>query len=148
MVLDQVLIQKCREAFSTFDTDKSGTIDIFEMKNLLSAIGQDPSEEEIFRFMQDIDEDRTGQIDFAEFLRVFEKEVSSTREFNNEQDTLDAWVALGGKSDKTGDLNTEYLVQLVEQDFGLTIDIQKILRELDVDGNGKIDYNEFTLLFV
>eukprot|EP00916_Digyalum_oweni_P015888 GHVL01026063.1.p1 GENE.GHVL01026063.1~~GHVL01026063.1.p1 ORF type:complete len:128 (+),score=30.82 GHVL01026063.1:10-393(+) len=87
MVLDQVLIQKCREAFSTFDTDKSGTIDIFEMKNLLSAIGQDPSEEEIFRFMQDIDEDRTGQIDFAEFLRVFEKEVSSTREFNNEQDT-------------------------------------------------------------
>eukprot|EP00916_Digyalum_oweni_P015878 GHVL01026053.1.p1 GENE.GHVL01026053.1~~GHVL01026053.1.p1 ORF type:complete len:138 (+),score=24.83 GHVL01026053.1:10-423(+) len=137
MVLDQVLIQKCREAFSTFDTDKSGTIDIFEMKNLLSAIGQDPSEEEIFRFMQDIDEDRTGQIDFAEFLRVFEKEVSSTREFNNEQDTH-----------KTGDLNTEYLVQLVEQDFGLTIDIQKILRELDVDGNGKIDYNEFTLLFV
>ena len=33
-----------------------------------------PSEEELFRFMADVDEDGTGEIEFAEFLRAFEKQ--------------------------------------------------------------------------
>eukprot|EP00438_Fugacium_kawagutii_P033540 Skav214229 [mRNA] locus=scaffold3778:171601:198758:- [translate_table: standard] len=44
------------------------------MKSLLEAIGEAPSEEELFRFMADVDEDGTGEIEFAEFLRAFEKQ--------------------------------------------------------------------------
>ena len=29
------------------------------------------------------------------------------------------------------------------QDFGLTIDIEKLIRETDTDGSGKVDYAEF-----
>merc|ERR1711879_1030648 len=74
MVLDEQVIQKCREAFNTFDQDGSGTIDTQEMKLLLEAIGEAPSEEELFRFMADVDEDGTGEIEFAEFLQAFEKQ--------------------------------------------------------------------------
>ena len=40
----------------------SGTIDTQEMKLLLEAIGESPTEEELFRFMADVDEDGTGEI--------------------------------------------------------------------------------------
>ncbi len=29
------------------------------------------------------------------------------------------------------------------QDFGLTIDIDKLIRETDADGSGQVDYPEF-----
>ena len=37
-------------------------------------VGECPTEEELFRFMADVDEDGTGEIEFAEFLRAFEKQ--------------------------------------------------------------------------
>lgn len=100
MVLDEQFIQKCREAFNTFDQDGSGTIDTQEMKLLLEAIGEAPSEEELFRFMADVDEDGTGEIEFAEFLRAFEKQRGGAQELEDELDTIDAFVALGGEPDK------------------------------------------------
>eukprot|EP00386_Alphamonas_edax_P000848 GDKI01002607.1.p1 GENE.GDKI01002607.1~~GDKI01002607.1.p1 ORF type:complete len:149 (-),score=43.87 GDKI01002607.1:41-487(-) len=147
MVLDEAFIEKCRQAFSTFDADGSGTIDRFEMKQLLEAIGESPTEEELFRFMNDIDEDGTGQIEFAEFLRAFEKQRTQAAEVQDEQDTLDAWVALGGGVDKQGQIDTAKLVKIVKDDFGMTIDIQRLVIELDVNKDGKVDFQEFSALF-
>eukprot|EP00921_Rhytidocystis_pertsovi_P009690 GHVQ01015623.1.p1 GENE.GHVQ01015623.1~~GHVQ01015623.1.p1 ORF type:complete len:124 (-),score=17.46 GHVQ01015623.1:613-984(-) len=52
-----------------------------------TAIGENPTEEELFRFMADIDEDGGGQIEFSEFLRAFEKQRVTTTEHDDEQDT-------------------------------------------------------------
>eukprot|EP00921_Rhytidocystis_pertsovi_P009685 GHVQ01015618.1.p1 GENE.GHVQ01015618.1~~GHVQ01015618.1.p1 ORF type:complete len:149 (-),score=21.48 GHVQ01015618.1:561-1007(-) len=147
MVLDEAFIQKCREAFSTFDADNSGSIDRFEMRLLLQAIGENPTEEELFRFMADIDEDGGGQIEFSEFLRAFEKQRVTTTEHDDEQDTIDAWVVLGGNADKTGLLDTGKLVKIVKEDFGMTIDIQRLCTELDLNQDGTIVFQEFAALF-
>merc|ERR1712167_469975 len=84
------------EAFNTFDADGSGTIDTQEMKLLLESIGESLTEEELFRFMADVDEDGTGEIEFAEFLRAFEKQRGVNVDAEDELDTIDAFVALGG----------------------------------------------------
>ncbi len=80
-------IQKCREAFNTFDADGSGTIDTQEMRLLLEAIGENPSEEELFRFMADVDEAGRGEIEFSQFLRAFEKQRFGTVSPEDEADT-------------------------------------------------------------
>ncbi|CEM00543.1 unnamed protein product [Vitrella brassicaformis CCMP3155] len=147
MVLDEVFIEKCRQAFATFDADGSGTIDRDEMKLLLEAIGENPTEEELFRFMNDIDEDGTGQIEFEEFLKAFEKQRSTTSNVEDEQDTVDAWVALGGEADKSGLLDVDKLIKIVKDDFAMTIDIAKLVKELDTNQDGKVDYSEFAVLF-
>ena len=147
MVLDEAFIQKCREAFNTFDADGSGTIDTQEMKLLLEAIGENPTEEELFRFMADVDEDGTGEIEFAEFLRAFEKQRGGQVSLEDELDTLDAFVALGGSRDKSGNLDITRLVRVVKDEFGMTIKIDKLLDELDKDKDGKISYSEFATLF-
>ena len=110
MVLEEAFIQKCREAFNTFDADGSGTIDTQEMKLLLESIGESLTEEELFRFMADVDEDGTGEIEFAEFLRAFEKQRGVNVDLEDELDTVDAFVALGGNEDKTGFVEQKKLV--------------------------------------
>ena len=43
MVLSQEEIDGCREAFLTFDKDRSGTIDVWELRQVLEAMGQKPT---------------------------------------------------------------------------------------------------------
>ena len=46
-MLTQADIDKCREAFERFDKDGSGSIDAWELKETLKAMGQNPTEEEV-----------------------------------------------------------------------------------------------------
>merc|ERR1711972_500994 len=114
----------------------------------MGAIGEAPSEEELFRFMADVDEDGTGEIEFQEFLRAFEKQRGGAQELEDELDTLDAFVALGGNPDKTGFIDTQRLVHVVKDEFGMTIKIERLIEELDKDRDNKLNYVEFAALFL
>ena len=49
MPLTQDEIDGCRDAFLAFDKDRSGTIDVWELRQVLEAMGQKPTEEELFQ---------------------------------------------------------------------------------------------------
>lgn len=55
MVLTQEEIDGCREAFLAFDKDRSGTIDVWELRQALEAMGQAPSEDELFQVRRRIE---------------------------------------------------------------------------------------------
>jgi len=61
--------------------------------------------------------------------------------------SVDAWVALGGEADKSGLLDVDKLIKIVKDDFAMTIDIAKLVKELDTNQDGKVDYSEFAVLF-
>ena len=48
-MLSQEEIDGCRESFLAFDKDRSGTIDVWELRQVLEAMGQAPTEEELFK---------------------------------------------------------------------------------------------------
>jgi len=54
---------------------------------------------------------------------------------------VDAWVALGGEADKSGLLDVDKLIKIVKDDFAMTIDIAKLVKELDTNQDGKVDYS-------
>lgn len=58
---------------------------------------------------------------------------------------VDAFIALGGNADKTGQVSTDKLRHVVKE-FGLTIDINRLIAETDTDRSGFIDYNEFAVM--
>ena len=58
---------------------------------------------------------------------------------------VDAFIALGGNQDKTGQVSTDKLRHIVKE-FGLTIDINRLIAETDTDKSGFIDYNEFAVM--
>lgn len=95
MVLSQDEIDGCREAFLAFDKDQSGTIDVWELRQVLEAMGQKPTEEELFQMISEVDDNMSGSIDFAEFLLVIENQKSRAESFDDENDMIDAFVACG-----------------------------------------------------
>ncbi|ETV68720.1 hypothetical protein H257_15315 [Aphanomyces astaci] len=146
MLLTQEEIDACRDSFVHFDKDGSGTIDKYELAKVLEAMGQKPSEEELFQMISEVDDDHSGEIEFPEFLRVIETQKRRAMEYDDESDFIDAYVACGGGPDKTGHVERRVLVHLIKKDFGLPIDIDKMLDELDTDGSGEIEYDEFKAL--
>ncbi|GMH40898.1 hypothetical protein BSKO_08802 [Bryopsis sp. KO-2023] len=135
-------IETCRRAFASFDKDNSGTIDVKELQETLAALGQHPSEEDLFIMISQVDEDDSGVIEFPEFLRVIEKQKEALALSNDESDTIDAFVALGGNPDMTGEVSTEKLRQTIKE-FELTIDMDALIKAADTNGTGMIEYKEF-----
>lgn len=69
----------------------------------------------------------------------------STKKESCEEDTIDAFVAMGGNADKTGEVIAEKLISIIKE-FQMTIDIEKLIKDVDVDNSGEIDYEEFESL--
>jgi calmodulin len=114
-------------------------------------MGQNPTDEEIFQMISEVDDNGSNSIEFSEFLQVIAKQKEKI-ENSEESDILDAWVAVGGDrphdigEEPTGIVDTNKLVKIVKNDFGLTIDIEKLVEEIDLDGSGTIDFEEFSKL--
>ena len=88
-----------------------------------------------------VDDDNSGEIEFSEFLKVIENQAAAAAA-GDETDTIDAYVALGGNKDKSGCISSDKLINTCKE-FGLTIDIVKLINEVDEDGSGEIEYEEF-----
>ena len=114
MVLSQEEIDGCREAFLAFDKDRSGTIDVWELRQVLEAMGQKPTEEELFQMISEVDENMSGNIDFAEFLKVIENQKERAENFDDESDMVDAFVACGGDPDKEGHVTRDTLIKIIK----------------------------------
>jgi calmodulin len=113
MVLGQEDIDGCRRAFLAFDKDRSGTIDVWELRHVLEAMGQSPTEDELFQMISEVDENMSGSIDFGEFLKVVESQKNRAANLDDEHDMIDAFVACGGQPDKGGHVKRETLIRIV-----------------------------------
>ena len=71
MVLQQEEIDACRDAFNAFDKDGSGNIDVWELRQVLEAMGQKPTEEELFQMISEVDGDMSGDIGNLTHLFIF-----------------------------------------------------------------------------
>merc|ERR1712124_29287 len=68
--LSEEQIDEIREAFSLFDNDASGAIDVRELKAAMRALGFEVKNEELKKMVTDIDNDGSGTIEFVEFLQM------------------------------------------------------------------------------
>eukprot|EP01012_Entosiphon_sulcatum_P060611 TRINITY_DN85659_c0_g1_i1.p2 TRINITY_DN85659_c0_g1~~TRINITY_DN85659_c0_g1_i1.p2 ORF type:complete len:165 (-),score=37.06 TRINITY_DN85659_c0_g1_i1:2-496(-) len=68
-------VEDFKEAFALFDQDSDGLISTSELENILRCLGQDPTPEELQRIAAEVDVDKSGTLDFPEFLRLMAKQV-------------------------------------------------------------------------
>ena len=50
---------------------------------------------------------------------------------------------MGGLPDKEGYIDAEKLIRIIKNEFEMTIDIEKLIQDIDEDGSGQIEYDEF-----
>ena len=78
--------------------------------------------------------------------QVIETQKERAAQFDDESDLIDAYVACGGNADKSGCVSADMLIEIIKHDFGLTIDIEELIRAIDTDGSGEIEFEEFKTL--
>ena len=55
-------------------------------------------------------------------------------------------MALGGEEDGGCSIDADRLIDIVKREFQMTIDIEELIKKIDEDGSGKIEYEEFMSL--
>ena len=135
-------------AFKAFDKDGSGFIDSDEFTTIFNILGQNFTEEEIQKMISDghdYDKKDNRLIDYEGFKTLIARQ-KKFQNASNADDTLDAFVALGGDSDSSGSIDAHRLIDIIKNQFQMTINIEKLIEDIDEDGSGQIEYDEFKLL--
>ncbi|KAF6169960.1 hypothetical protein GIB67_034352 [Kingdonia uniflora] len=129
-----------KEMFKMIDTDNSGQITFEELKAGLKKVGANLKESEMYQLMQAADVDNSGTIDYGEF-------VAATLHLNKveREDHLVAAFAYFDK-DSSGYITPDELQQACEE-FGIEdAQLEEMIRDVDQDNDGRIDYNEFVAM--
>ena len=50
---------------------------------------------------------------------------------------------MGGQEDGDGSIDAQELIRIIKDEFEMTIDIEKLIQDIDEDGSGEIEYDEF-----
>ena len=74
-------IENLKSVFELFDLDGGGTISIDELKEVMRALGQTTSEEELRIMISEADKDGSMEIDFYEFVWLMAKKMNEKEEF-------------------------------------------------------------------
>ncbi|QCE05311.1 calcium-dependent protein kinase [Vigna unguiculata] len=138
--LSEEEIAGLREMFKMIDTDNSGQITLEELKNGLERVGSVLKDSEIAWLMQAADVDNSGTIDYGEFIAA----MVHLNKIQKEDHLYAAFTYFD--KDGSGYITPDEL-QLACEQFGLQdFHLDEIIREIDQDNDGRIDYNEFVAM--
>lgn len=79
--------------------------------------------------LNEVDDDGSGGIEFPEFLKVIDSQKAKLASDHDESDMIDAFVAMGGGADRSGNVEAEKLRRTIKA-FELTIDIERLIKEV------------------
>lgn len=136
-------IETLRKAFDSFDTEKKGFITIDTVSAILKLMGIKISDKNLAEVVAETDEDGSGQLEFEEFV-----ELSAKFLIEEDEEALKAELREAFRIyDKEGQgfITTDVLREiLTEIDNKLTEeDLDGIIEEVDEDGSGTLDFDEF-----
>jgi len=171
----QEQIAEFEEVFNLFDEDKDNKLSLQELGAVLTALGQEPSEEGLLKMVDSLDRepaapvtetknskrsnkkkevyvelddngyDRNSKINFSEFLSLMAQQIKAT-------DTEDELIESFKVFDRDGDgfINAAELrysmMNLGEKLMDTEVD--DMIQEADRDGDGAINYDEFVKMMV
>jgi Ca2+-binding EF-hand superfamily protein len=138
-------IELCQKVFLEADKENTGYITYFELKLALEKCGVSFFYSQCFHKMISELKDQNGLISFFDFTKMV---VNHKKGAEGKEDLLDAFVAMGGMEDGGGNIDADKLVSIIKNDFGMTIDIEGLIKETDVDNSGEIDFEEFQSLLL
>jgi Ca2+-binding protein (EF-Hand superfamily) len=63
-------LQDLKEAFRIFDKNKNGYIEVKELKNVTTMLGQKLTDDEFEEFWKEADVNHDGKLDYNEFVKA------------------------------------------------------------------------------
>ncbi|ONL97467.1 Calmodulin-7 [Zea mays] len=119
---------------------RTGCITTKELGTVMRSLGQNPTEAELQDMINEVDADGNGTIDFPEFLNLMARKMKDT---DSEEELKEAFRVFD--KDQNGFISAAEL-RHVMTNLGEKLtdeEVDEMIREADVDGDGQINYEEF-----
>ncbi|XP_073317374.1 calmodulin-2 isoform X1 [Primulina huaijiensis] len=152
--LTEEQIAEFKEAFSLFDKDGDGCITTKELGTVMRSLGQNPTEAELQDMINEVDADQNGTIDFPEFLNLMARKM---KDADSEEELKEAFKVFD--KDQNGFISAAetYCIIPISQlrhvmtNLGEKLtdeEVDEMMREADVDGDGQVNYEEFVRMML
>ncbi|KZV41543.1 Calmodulin-domain protein kinase 5 isoform 1 [Dorcoceras hygrometricum] len=128
------------EMFRAMDTDNSGAITFDELKAGLRKYGSTLKDTEIRDLMEAADVDNSGTIDYGEFIAA----TIHLNKLEREEHLLAAFQYFD--KDASGYITVDELQQACVEHGMTDVFLEDIIKEVDQDNDGRIDYGEFVAM--
>ncbi|XP_073112789.1 calcium-dependent protein kinase 26 isoform X2 [Elaeis guineensis] len=138
--LSEEEIAGLREMFKAMDTDNSGAITYDELKAGLRRYGSTLKDTEIRDLMEAADVDNSGTIDYAEFIAA----TLHLNKLEREEHLVAAFSYFD--KDGSGYITVDELQQACKEHNMTDVFLEDIIKEVDQDNDGRIDYGEFVAM--
>merc|ERR1712123_103664 len=136
---------KClKVCFDLFDTKKQDFLSADDLGEIMRAMGFRPSEEELKSLLAEIDEDGSGEIEFGEFCQLCATSLVEDPPLEEMKKELKDAFKLYDREGQ-GFITNDTLEEIIRELLAPLTDeeVAGILEELDEDGSGSMDFDEF-----
>ena len=136
---DEVL--EIKEAFDLFDTDKSGEIDVNELKQALMNLGIDTKNQTLQNMLSDIDKNGNANIDFDEFIEMMTAKMSD----KDTREDLEKVFELFIGDDNTDKIDIRHLKRVCKElnENMSDEELNEMIVRADSDRDGKVTFEDF-----
>ncbi|KAK9889611.1 hypothetical protein WA026_006985 [Henosepilachna vigintioctopunctata] len=148
--LDRDQISMLKSTFDAFDVERKGYIETEMIGIIMDMLGAQVNAEELEGIINEIDEDENGEITFQEFLTLAAKFL-----VEEDEDTDAIQTELKGAfrmydREGNGFITTQVLREILrELDDNLSEnDLDNMIEEIDTDGSGTVDWEEFRAVMI
>ncbi|XP_076941126.1 calcium-dependent protein kinase 4-like [Bidens hawaiensis] len=138
--LSEEEIAGLREMFKAMDTDNSGAITFDELKAGLKRFGSTLKDTETRDLMDAADVDNSGTIDYGEFVAA----TMHLNKLDREEHLVSAFRYFD--KDGSGYITVDELQQACTDHNMTDFLVEDIIKEVDQDNDGRIDYGEFVAM--
>merc|ERR1712027_239387 len=141
--LDHDQIDSLKKGFDGFDKEGGGTITQTTMQMILKSMGVECKKDDMDNYSAEVDEEGSGKFSFMMFCSVAAKFMIEDDEEQMKEELKEAFRLY----DKEGQgfITNEVLKEILREiDNTLTEeDLDGIVEEVDEDGSGTMDFDEF-----
>ncbi|XP_037082647.1 troponin C-like [Pollicipes pollicipes] len=141
--LDKEQVTMLRKAFDGFDHEKKGAISTDLVGTILRMMGQAYNAHTLRELIDEVDADKSGMLEFEEFVTLAAKFIIEDDAEAMSKELKEAFRLY----DKAGNgyIPTSSLCEILKEldDTLSPSDLENIIGEIDTDGSGTVDFDEF-----
>ena len=134
-----------KDSFNLFDTNHDGTINSQKIREIMQKLGKNPTEQQLIQIIENVAKPGSDKIRFDDFTDFMEKK---NKENDTEIEIINTFQIFAAENN--GLIPNEELFHIIRT-FGETLtdkEIEDIISEADVDGDGYINYEEFVRMII
>ncbi|CAL1148865.1 unnamed protein product [Cladocopium goreaui] len=130
-----------KQQFDLFDIDGNGEITARELSSSMKKINGKSLPEEVKSTINEVDGDRSGTINFSEFMTLLSRKMHETDTGEEIRESFRVYDA-DGNGYITGQEFYDFNNKLGGK-FHALENVDEVIREADIDGDGRVSYEEF-----